>query len=215
MFDLLQLLQSLLNHLSQLSLPLSTVFLYGDSLSPAEQLQGSHVLLTHLVFQVPHRVDQLVSLQGCQSMMRLQVSFTVRDQTHQAGRCVPPQCRRGTPPGLTRGCSEVIGVTLTGAAISEINVFTLRSGLLSNVFLHSGHWHRSVLSQYTLKQALLKLSTWGVDWVSELIQAERALELHFRREKAGGRHRYRNEPKVLSNYCNSQLIVLYRKSLKR
>lgn len=52
---------------------------------PAEHLQQPLVLLTHPVLQVLHRRDQLVELQGGHCLVRLQVGFTVRGQTDQAG----------------------------------------------------------------------------------------------------------------------------------
>ncbi len=48
-----------------------------------EQLQRSLVFLTYIVLQITHRIHQFVFLQTCHSQMRLQMSFTVRDLTHQ------------------------------------------------------------------------------------------------------------------------------------
>lgn len=83
-------------------LPLSTLVLYCNGLMifvlclgaelahallfvPAEHLQQPLVLLAQSVLQVLHRRDQLVQLQGGHSLVRLQVGFTVRGQTDQAG----------------------------------------------------------------------------------------------------------------------------------
>lgn len=52
-------------------------------LVPAEKLQDPLVLLAHPLLQVVHRVDQLVSHQGGNPLVGLQVGFTVRRQTHQ------------------------------------------------------------------------------------------------------------------------------------
>lgn len=56
---------------------------------PAEHLQQPLVLLTHPVLQVLHRINQLMQLQGGDSLVRLQVSITVWGQTHQAGLLGP------------------------------------------------------------------------------------------------------------------------------
>ena len=53
--------------------------------SLAEELQKSVVFLTHPLFQTVHRLDQPVSLQDCDSLMRLQVGVAVRGKTHEAG----------------------------------------------------------------------------------------------------------------------------------
>lgn len=86
----------------QLHLLLLTLSLHGDSVvatvvslgaqdthtslvAPAEQLQEPLVLFTHPVLQHRHRFYQLVNLQGWDSQVRLQVTLTVRSQTHKAG----------------------------------------------------------------------------------------------------------------------------------
>lgn len=78
-------------------LSLSAELAHTLLLIPAEHLQQPLVLLTHPVLQVLHRLHELVQLQGDHPLVRLQVGFTVRCQTHQAGfQCFHLQGRGGT-----------------------------------------------------------------------------------------------------------------------
>lgn len=58
---------------------------HAPLLVPAEHLQQPPVLHAHSVGEVLHRRDQLVKLQGGDSLVRLQVRLAVRGQTDQAG----------------------------------------------------------------------------------------------------------------------------------
>lgn len=58
---------------------------HAPLLVPAEHLQQPLVPLAHSVGEVLHRSDQLVKVQGGDSLVRLQVGSAVRGQTGQAG----------------------------------------------------------------------------------------------------------------------------------
>lgn len=53
-------------------------------LVPAEKVQDPLMPLADSLLQVLHRVDQLVSHQGGNSLVRFQVGFAIRRHTHQA-----------------------------------------------------------------------------------------------------------------------------------
>ena len=62
------------------------------------------------------------------------------------------------------------------------------SGFLSNFSKHMGRRQGSLVSQYSLIQAMQKLSTWNGYWLSEHIQTRRAQEVLLRQQTAGGGH---------------------------
>ncbi len=141
-----------------------------------EQLQRSLVFLTYIVLQITHRIHQFVFLQTSQSQMRLQMSFTVRDLTHQT-RLQGFQLSFLTDVTQNFSCFLRTFLFTVIYELSECGInLEIRSLLESffTVWTAAGLAVVPALIQTGLAEVV---STWSRDWISEHVQTYRALNL--------------------------------------
>ncbi len=134
------------------------------------------MFLTYIVLQITHRIHQFVFLQTCHSQMMLQMSFTVRDLTHQT-RLQGFQLSFLTD--VTQNFSYFLRTFLFIVIyeLSECGInLEIRSVLecFFTVWTAAGLAVVPALIQTGLAEVV---STWSRDWISEHLQTYRALNL--------------------------------------
>lgn len=160
--------------------------------APAIQLQEPTVPFTHPVLQHCDRFNELVSLQGGNSQVRLQVTLTIWGQTHEAGLqglCLFPDTRI-TIYAFFHDWHDAILPSYSDLLrhfLGKIVLTKLRTALEGRLTFGTADGNAFTPVWCDAREAEA-VTTGDGDGLGENIQTDATLELHIWQENTGGSH---------------------------
>lgn len=185
------------NGVMALVLALSAQHTHTPLVAPAKQLKEPLVPFTNTRLQHCHRFNQLVNFQGGNSQVWLQVTLTIRGQTHEAGLCSLCLLSHAHIAAYESPCHWRHAILpsqsdLLGHFFGE-RVFTKRWAALKDSLTFGTADGETVIPVWRDARETEAVTAWDGDGLRENIMTDETLKLHLWQKNTGGGHGFRNK----------------------